>query len=116
MSSLNSNLDPSQLSFLKMALGESVFPIPRHPRVHGQHCSARAGGEVQHLLGGVPCIGKPGAIVQDVVSARKRDDLLFPPPPLIKQLQEQKTKGCIFLVMNFIWPAAGTGTYGPLRR
>ena len=52
MSSLNSNLDSSQLSFLKMALGESVFPIPRHPRVHGQHCSARAGGEVQHLLGG----------------------------------------------------------------
>lgn len=33
MSSLNSNLDSFQLSFLKMALGESVFPIPRQPSV-----------------------------------------------------------------------------------
>ena len=56
-----------------MALGESGFSIPRHPRVRGQGCPARA-GEVQHLLEGAPCIGKPGAIVKDVISARKRED------------------------------------------
>ena len=112
MSSLNSNPNSLQLSFLKMALGESGFSIPRHPRVHGQGFPARA-GEVQHLLEGAPCIGKPGAIVKDVISARKREDCSS---SAIQQLQEQKTKGCIFLVMNFIWPAAGSGTYGPPRR